>query len=148
KKWKVRLDAAKMILKTISTKDLPDFMAHLPANDKTKIALSEPVTYGNLIMQMDPAGGPKPRDVLNKYLQGPLGPQLTAIGSYYSASKKEGAALSSLEESKVAIPKCDPADECGWQCDVAKAPGSQEKESKAVTTVGEFVRWCIEPSLQ
>jgi hypothetical protein len=148
KKWQVRLDAARMVLKTITTKDVPDFMAHLPANDKTKIALSEPVTYGNLIMQMDPAGGPKPRDVLNKYLQGPLGPQLTAIGSYYSASKKEGAALSSLEESKVAIPKCDPADECGWQCDVAKAPGSQEKESKAVTTVGEFVRWCIEPSLQ
>jgi hypothetical protein len=148
RKWKVRLDAGRMILKTITTKDLPDFMSRLPANDKTKMALSEPISYGNQIMQMDPAGGPKPRDVLNKYLQGPLGAQLTAIGSYYSANKKEAGVLSSLEESKVPLPKCDPADECGWQCDVAKSPGSQDKESKPVTTVGEFVRWCIEPSLQ
>src|ERR1019366_8878012 len=70
KKWKVRLDAARMVLRTITTKDLPDFLQHLPQNDKTKLALSEPIAYGSLIMQMDPQGGPKPRDVLAKYLQG------------------------------------------------------------------------------
>ncbi|HEY5146791.1 MAG TPA: hypothetical protein VII82_08480 [Polyangiaceae bacterium] len=148
KKWKVRLDAARMVLKTITTKDLPDFMQHLPQNDKTKMALSEPIAYGALIMQMDPQGGPKPRDVLAHYLQAPLGAQLTAAGSYYSAKKSDATALTALEENKSPVPKCEPADECGWQCDVPKSPGSQEKETKTVTTVGEFVRWCIEPSLQ
>ncbi len=148
KKWQVRLDAARMILKTITTKDLPDFMGHLPQNDKTKMALSEPIAYGATIMAMDPQGGPKPRDVLTRYLSGPLGPRLTALGSYFAQKKSDAAALSAYEEDRMTVPKCAPDDQCGWQCDVPKAPGSQEKETKTVTTVGEFVRWCIEPSLQ
>jgi hypothetical protein len=149
KKWQVRLDAARMILRTITTKDLPDFMAHLPANDKTKMALSEPISYGALIMAMDSTGGPKPRDALARFLQGgSLGAKMTAAGSYYAAKKSDASALTSLEEDKSPVPKCDPADNCGWQCDVPKAAGSQDKETKTVTTVGEFIRWCIEPSLQ
>lgn len=149
KKWQVRLDAARMILKTITTKDVPDFMQHLPQNDKAKMALSEPIAYGALIMAMDPQGGPKPRDVLNRYLSGgPLGGKLTAIGSYFAGKKSDASALASDEEDKTLVPKCEAADQCGWQCDVPKTPGSQEKDTKTVTTVGEFVRWCIEPSLQ
>ena len=138
-----------MILKTITTKDLPEFMQRLPSNDKTKMALSEPISYGALIMAMDPAGGPKPRDVLSRFLQsGQLGARLTAAGSYYGLKKSDAIALNALEEDRTLVPKCEAADQCGWQCDVPKAPGSQEKETKTVTTVGEFVRWCIEPSLQ
>jgi hypothetical protein len=151
KKWQVRLDAARMILKTITTKDVPDFMGHLPANDKTKMALSEPIAYGALIMAMgDVQGqaGPKPRDVLARYMGGPLGPKLTALGSYFAGKKSDAGALAAFEEDKAALPKCAPDDQCGWQCDVPKSPGSQEKETKTVTTVGEFVRWCVEPSLQ
>ena len=88
KKWQVRLDAARMILKTLTTKDLPDFMQHLPQNEKTKMALSEPIAYGSLIMAMDPQGGPKPRDALNRYLPGgPLGAKLTAAGSYFASEE-------------------------------------------------------------
>jgi hypothetical protein len=138
-----------MILKTITTKDVPDFMQHLPQNDKAKMALSEPIAYGALIMAMDPQAGPKPRDVLARYLPGgPLGARMTALGSYFAGKKSDASALASYEEDKALVPKCEPADQCGWQCDVPKAPGSQEKETKTVTTVGEFVRWCIEPSLQ
>jgi hypothetical protein len=149
KKWQVRLDAARMILKVITTKDVPDFMQHLPQNDKAKMALSEPIAYGALIMAMDPQGGPKPREVLARYLSaGSLGSKLTALGSYYAGKKSDASALASYEEDKALVPKCDPADQCGWQCDVPKTPGSQDKETKTVTTVGEFVRWCIDPSLQ
>jgi hypothetical protein len=150
KKWQVRLDAARMILKTITTKDLPDFMQHLPQSDKAKMALSEPIAYGSLIMAMDPQGGPKPRDALSRYLPagGPLGAKLTAIGSYFAAKKADASALGAYEEDHTPVSKCDPADQCGWQCDVPKGAGSQDKETKTVTTVGEFVRWCIEPSLQ
>jgi hypothetical protein len=149
KKWQVRLDAARMILKTITTKDVPDFMQHLPQNEKAKMALSEPIAYGALILAMDPQAGPKPRDVLARYLpSGPLGAKLTAAGSYFAGKKSDASALAAYEEDKTVVPKCDPADQCGWQCDVPKAPGSQDKETKTVTTVGEFIRWCIEPSLQ
>jgi hypothetical protein len=35
KKWQVRLDAGRLILKTVTTKDVPEFLRRLPANDKT-----------------------------------------------------------------------------------------------------------------
>ncbi len=147
KKWQVRLDAARLVLKTMSTRDVPDFMRHLPANDKIKMSLSEPITYAAVIMAMDPQGGPKPRDVLSPFLQSSdLGAKLTAAGSYYQASKKEAAAVTPLENDKTPLPKCTPEEQCGWTCDISK-PGSQEKETKTITTVGEFVKWCIEPSL-
>jgi hypothetical protein len=148
KKWQLRLDAARMILKTMTVRDVPDFMRHLPPNDRTKMSLSEPISYGALIMQMEPQGGTKPRDVLNQFLgSSDMGAKLTAAGSYYLAKKSEGSPLVPLEEDKMPVSKCEPADNCGWQCDVPKAPGSTEKETKTVVTVGEFVRWCIQPSL-
>jgi hypothetical protein len=149
KKWQVRLDAARMILKVIGTRDLPTFMRSLPAGPSIKMALSEPITYGTLILAMDPQGGPKPRDALNAFLQSKdMGAKLTIAGSFYAAKKAEAAVLGAMDEDKSPLPKCDPADQCGWQCDVPKGTGSQEKETKTISTVGEFVRWCIEPSLQ
>jgi hypothetical protein len=142
KKWQVRMDAAKLILKTVTTRDVPDFMRHLPSDSKTKMGLSEPLLYGALIMGMDPAGGPKPRDVLNGYLDSSaVGPKLTAAGSYYQAKKADAGPLRALESDKTAIAKCDPSDKCGWECVV-------NKETKTPATVGEFVQWCIEPQLQ
>jgi hypothetical protein len=149
KKWQLRLDAARMILKTMTPKEVPDFMRHLPANSRTKMALSEPITYGTIIVGMDPVGGVKPRDVLGQFLGSPdMGAKLTAAGSFYMAKKSEASPLVPLEEDKTPLPKCDPGDQCGWQCDVSKTPGSPEKETKNVATVGEFVKWCVEPSLQ
>lgn len=141
KKWQVRLDAGRMIIKTITTKEIPDFLHHLPSNDKAKMALSEPVTYGGMIMGMDPGSGPKPRAVLNGFLDSKeLGAKLTAAGSYYGGKKSDATALSALENDKTPIPKCAPEDQCGWTCDV-------NKETKTVTNVGEFVKWCVVPSL-
>jgi hypothetical protein len=149
KKWQLRLDAARMILKTVTPKEVPDFMRHLPPNDRTKMALSEPITYGALIMAMEPQGGPKPRDVLNQFIgSADMGAKLTAAGSYYTAKHSEASPVTGLEEDKTPLPKCEPADQCGWQCDVSKSPGSQEKETKTIATIGDFVKWCIEPSLQ
>ncbi|HZU84960.1 MAG TPA: hypothetical protein VE987_18645, partial [Polyangiaceae bacterium] len=148
KKWQLRLDAGKMILKTMTPKDVPDFMRHLPQNDRSKLALSEVISYGQVILGMDPQGGPKPREVLNQFLgSSDLGAKLTAAGSYYLARKAEAGPVVALDDDKTPVPKCEPADQCGWQCDVPK-PGSQEKETKNIATVGEFVKWCIEPSLQ
>ncbi len=141
KKWQVRLDAERMIVRTITTKELPDFLHRLPPTDKTKIALSEPVTIGNVIMAMDPGAGPKPRAVLSGFLEAKeLGAKLTAAGSYYGGKKSDAAGLTALEGDKTPVPKCAPEDQCGWSCDV-------NKETKTVSTVGDFVKFCVEPSL-
>jgi hypothetical protein len=148
KKWQVRLDAARLILKSSSIKDVPDFLVHLPPSDRSKMALTEVITYGALISAMDSRDG-SPRDLLRSYFSsGNLGAKLTAVGSYYGAKKSLAGPVASLEEDRALLPRCDPADDCGWQCEIAKAPNSQERERKTVSTVGEFVRWCIEPSLQ
>ena len=142
KKWQVRMDAARLVLKVISTKDLPDFMRHLPPNEKTKMGLSEPIAYGAIIMAMDPKGGPKPRDVLNQFMGSTdLGAKLTFAGSYYQTKKADAGAVMQLQADPAKLPKCDAADACGWECAVSK-------ELKVPTNVGEFVKWCIVPSLQ
>lgn len=149
KKWQVRLDAARLVLKSISVKDVPDFLQHLPASDRSKMSLTEVISYGALILAMDARDGASPRDILRSYFTSShLGAKLTAVGSYYGAKKSLAAPVAGLEEDKAQLPRCEPADDCGWQCEIAKAPNSQERERKNVTTVGEFVRWCIEPSLQ
>jgi len=148
KKWQVRLDAARLVLKTMTPRDVPEFMRHLPTNDRTKMSLNEPISYGTLILAMDPQNGLKPRDVLNQYLQSPdLGAKLTAAGSYYTSKRSDAAPVLGLEGDRTPIPKCAPEDQCDWSCSIPKAPGSPEREQKPIATVGEFVKWCIEPSL-
>jgi hypothetical protein len=149
KKWQLRLDGARLILRTMTLKDIPDFMRHFPPNDRLRMSLSEPIGLGMQILSMDAQGGPKPHEVLHQFLSGPdAAPRLIAIGSYYTAKKSDASPIVALEEDRMPIPKCDPADKCDWQCEVAKGPGSQEREMKTITTVGEFVKWCIEPQLQ
>lgn len=142
RKWQVRLDAAKLVLKTMTPKDVPGFMAHLPTDSKTKMALNEPISYGILIAGMDPGSGPKPRDVLNGFLSSTsMGAKLTAAGSFYQGKKADAAPLIAIDGDKTPLPKCADTDKCGWECIVGK-------ESKTPTTVGEFVKWCVEPGLQ
>lgn len=144
KKWQVRSSAADLVLRSISTKDLSEFLKRLPTSDRTKIGLSEVLQLAARIMAMDPAGGPKPRDVLGPYMQShELEAKLLAIGAYYQGKKSDAPAVMPLQGDPMPMPKCDKADECGW--DNSCAVG---KDVKAVTTVGEFVKWCIVPSLQ
>ena len=83
------------------------------------MGLNEPITYGLNIMGMDPKGGPKPRDVLNGFFSSTdLGAKLTAAGSYYDGKKSESSAVTQLEGDKTPLPKCEPADNCGWECQV------------------------------
>lgn len=148
KKWKVRWVASELILKTMTTKDLPDFLRHLPTSAATKMGMSEPITNGGIIRNMDaPAGQPKAKDVMNQYLTAKdLGPKLTALGFYYGGNKADIGRVQGLFGDSAAIPKCDPTDDCGWTCDVPKA-GSNDTESKPIATVGDFAKYCVAPSM-
>jgi hypothetical protein len=146
KKWKVRWVAASLVLKTMTTKNLPEFMHKLPTSPSQKMGLSEPTTYGALIAKME--GDQKPRDAIMPYLSAKeLGPKLTALGFFYEGKKADLGVVQSHEDDKTPIPKCEKEDDCGWTCVVPKAPGSQDTDQKTITTVGEFVKFCVEPSM-
>jgi hypothetical protein len=149
KKWKVRWVAADLILKTMTTRDVPDFMRHLPSSPATKMGMSEFTDYGSQILKRDaPAGAPKPRDLVLQYLGAKdMSSKLTALGAFYGGSKADLGRVVALEGDTSPVPKCDKDDECGWSCDVPKAPGSQETETKTIVTIGDFARYCVAPSL-
>ena len=147
KKWKVRWIAGQYVLKASTTKNIPEFMRHLP--NGAKYGLSESTLYGNLFTKMDaPNGEPKARDAITPYLNAKeFGPKIAALGFFYDGKKADVSVVQSHEDDKTPVPKCEKEDECGWTCVVPKAPGSQETDQKTITTVGEFVKYCVEPSM-
>lgn len=149
-KWKVRWVAAETILKTMTPKQVPDFMTHLPKTSAVKMGMTEPLSYGGVIAKMEaPAGEPKPRDVIHPYLSSKdFGPKMTALGFFWEGKKADIPAVKPLENDKTELPKCEKEEECSWQCDVPKAPGSKELEPKELKTVGEFVHFCLIPSME
>ena len=48
------------------------------------------------------------------------------------------------------LPKCDKDEGCDWQCEVTKpgATDKNDKEVRAIATVGEFARDCVVPSME
>lgn len=155
KRWKVRWVAASLVLKSAKTSDLPEFMRHLPASAGTKMGMSEPITYAGLINgkgrqpQAEMEGTPKAGEAIQAYAHAhELGPKLVAAAYYYQGKKADLNVVKSFESDMTPIPKCEDADECGWVCNVPKAPGSQESDEKKIGTVGDFVKYCVEPSLQ
>src|SRR5690606_25702021 len=115
-----------------------------------KMGMTEPLSYGGVIAKMEaPAGEPKPRDVINPYLNSKdFGPKMTALGFFWEGKKADIPAVKAHESDKTELPKCEKEDECSWECDVPKAPGSKEMEPKELKTVGEFVKFCLIPSME
>jgi hypothetical protein len=148
KKWKVRWVAASNVLKSITLKQVPDFFNHLP---NSRLALNEALTYGGIIGQMTPApGDPKPRDLIMGYLNsGHVDAKLTALGYFYQGKKADVSVVDLHSGDSTSVPKCDKDDDCGWTCDIPKAGAADknEKEAKTIATVGEFAKYCIEPSM-
>jgi hypothetical protein len=148
KKWKVRWVAASNVLKSITPRQVPDFINHLPAS---RLALNEPLTYGGIIGQMTaPAGETTPRDLMMSYLSSShVGAKLIALGYFYQGKKADIGSVDAKAGDTTPVPKCDKDEDCGWTCDVPKpgATDKNEKESKTIATVGEFAKFCIEPSM-
>jgi hypothetical protein len=143
KKWKVRWVAASLALRTLKTSELGDFLRRLPDGH---VGMSEPITYGGLIQKME--GEPKARQAIEPFLRGKDVPsRLVALGFFYGGKKSDVGVVQPFESDTAPVPKCDAADECGWTCGVPKAPGSQEVEEKTIGTVGDFVKFCVVPSM-
>jgi hypothetical protein len=149
-KWKVRWVAASLVLKTMTPKQVNDFMGHLPKTPATPMGMTEPLSYGGLIKAMEaPPGEPAPRDVIKPHLSSKdFGAKMTALGFFWEGQKADQPLVKPLASDTTALPKCDPEDECSWSCDVPKPGAPDEVEPKELTTVGEFVTFCLLPSME
>lgn len=151
--WKVRYGGALRVLDLMSkvgdkTKTSPkEFLAKLPANDKTKMSIGEPSAYGDALFNLPKELGAKAAldDALKTEK---LGAQLTALGYMLThGTKDDVAGLTKLQADKSPVSKCKEDEECGWEkpgCPVPKAGGKpDEVDYKPIVTVGDYVQYCV-----
>ncbi|MCC6643954.1 MAG: hypothetical protein IT374_00060 [Polyangiaceae bacterium] len=139
KKWKVRWVAASTVLKLSQAANLPEFYTKLPPGPAAGFAMSEPVTYGDIIGKMTPP--PKKEDWLAQAKDPQLSKALVAFGYFYSHGRAADVpAMQAMEADARALPKVEDGDG-KWQC---PAP----KEMKDMANVGEFVKYCVIPAMQ
>lgn len=147
-KWKVRWVAFELILTTMNLKQVPEFMGHLPKAPATKMGMTEPLSYASVIRdKME--GEPKAKlDTVLPYLNSKdLGPKLVALGYFWGGKKADAHHVQPHADDNGLLPKCTPEDDCSWQCDVPKAGNPKETEPKELKTVGEFVKFCLIPTM-
>lgn len=146
KNWKVRFGPADLVLRLSEAREVPEFMAKL--GTVKNMNLAEPLTYGTTLN--DVKGGEAPRALAEKYATpaNPVPARLTALGWFFKfgvASDLE--ALKRYDSEKAKVPPCaKDAKDCEWKCEIATA--DQKTETKDVTTVGEFVRYCVIPEIE
>jgi hypothetical protein len=144
--WKVRWVAAELVLKMSETPQLPEFFAKI--GDADNMAITEPLKYGQIIAQMK--GAPTPAEVADKYAatKNSVQARLTALGYYYNAgSAADLPKVSGFMSDRTATPKCkEDAKDCDWKCVVQGAKG--QEETKDVSTLGEFVEFCVKPAME
>ncbi|MBX3260443.1 MAG: hypothetical protein KF782_12185 [Labilithrix sp.] len=147
-KWKVRWVAFEIVLSTMTVKQIPEFMGHLPKTSATKMGMTEPLSYAAVVRdKME--GEPKAKlDTLLPYLNSKdLGPKLVALSWFWAGKKEDVHHVQPLAEDGALLPKCEKEDECSWECDVPKAGNPKETEPKELKTVGDFVKHCLIPNM-
>ncbi|MCC6552708.1 MAG: hypothetical protein IT372_06755 [Polyangiaceae bacterium] len=141
-KWKIRRAAAATILKMSTLKHLDEFMGKLP--DKG-FAMPEALTYGALLGDLKEG---TPVDALKKHFSSGSGAARTTALAYYFTfgTVNDLGAVKAYEGDDTRAPTCDADPDCKWSCEVAKE-GSKDREVKDVKSVGDFVRYCVEPAM-
>lgn len=149
KKWKVRWVSASLVLTMSNTTQLGEFMSKLPGGAAAGFALTEPLSYGGKIEKMQVKDNKSPLDAVTPFLkEGSLAARLTALGYFYANGKAADLPkIEAFKADKTKVPKVDDPDG-KWQCDVPKGADGKETETKNITTVGEFVSFCVEPAVR
>jgi hypothetical protein len=149
--WKTRWLAAELVLRISDVKHLPEFMDHLESVQK--LAMVEAKRYGALIAELKGAAELKgDRDLTHavaKYAQRsqPLAVRLTALGYYLAnGSDRDVRDVARHERDATPIPSCEgEGPECAWQCSFEQ---NGQPEEKGLTTLGDFVHFCVLPALR
>jgi hypothetical protein len=146
-KWKVRRAAAMTVLKMSTVKNVDEFMAKLPEGGAAKgFALPEALAYGAGLGDLKEG---KPIDALRRYFNsGGATTRLTSLAWYFSfGTGVDLSQVQAFENDGTKAPVCETDPDCKWSCEIAKE-GGKERETKDIKTVGDFVKYCIEPELK
>jgi hypothetical protein len=151
KRWKIRWVSAQVLLRGLDSAQIEEFLGRLPASPAVSFGMGEAFTYGDLIRKIEPKGAKaeKPMDILKRHLgPGPMGARLAALGAFYEGKIADIPLLKPFEGDKSPISKCREEDECGWVCELP-VPGATDGSTVAnnVTTIGDFVTFCVIPSM-
>lgn len=143
--WKIRWVAAELVLKMSDTSQVGEFMSKI--GHAEGMAITEPLRYGALIGDMK--GKQTPEQVADRYATGGHNVQarLSALGYYYNyGTKTELSKVRRYENDRTKVPECkEDADDCAWQCTIAEG---KSQVTKDIGTVGDFVRYCVEPAME
>ncbi len=151
--WKVRYGGALRVLDLLAkvgekTKTSPkDFLARLPKDDKTKMAIGEPSAYAEGLFALPKELNAKA--AIDDALKGDrLGAQLTALGWFLGHGTKDDlGTVAKMEADRAPVAKCKDDEECGWEkpgCPVPKAGGKpDELEYKPIATIGDYAQHCV-----
>lgn len=144
KRWQVRWTVASLLLKMSEDKHLDEFMGKL--GDIRHMAMDEALTYGPLLADVKRAN---PEELVKKYAAKGQPPpvRVSVLGYYYKhGDKTDLSKVQAYEDDKGKVPKCPPdADRCAWECSVEEKGKTVSKE---IETVGQYVEYCIVPSLK
>ena len=149
-KWKVRRAAAMTVLKMSTAKNIDEFLAKLPEGGAAKgFAMPEALAYGAGLGDLKE----KPLDTLRRYFtSGGTTARVTALAYWYTfGTAADLPQVQPFENDNAKVPVCDVDPDCKWTCEVpkegAKDP-AKERESKEIKTLGDFVKYCIEPEIK
>jgi hypothetical protein len=145
-KWKVRRAAGATLLQMSTVKHVDEFLRHLSEKATKNFSLGEAMTYGAYLGELKEGNV---RDALRQHVErGAAAARLSAIGYYFTyGTKGDLPALQPFEDDNQKIPKCEEAVQCGWECEVAKEGDPKARENKEIKTVGDFVKYCVEPQM-
>lgn len=142
--WKVRFGPADLALRMSEASEVPEFMKRLGV--VKNMSMSEPLTYGGTLN--DVKGGEPPAALAARYStpENPSPARLTALSWYFRfGGKADLDHVKRFQDDKMKIPGCAAdAKDCEWKCEVA---ANGKPEPKDVTTIGEFVSYCVIPEI-
>jgi hypothetical protein len=150
-KWKVRRAAGVTVLRMSTVKNIDEFMAKLPEGAAAKgFGMPESITFGAYLGELKEG---KPLEAIRKYYtSGPPTARVTALASLLTYGTKDDlATVQAFENDGAKVPVCDTDADCKWSCEVAKEGAkdpAKEREAKDIKTIGDFVKWCVEPAIR
>ena len=150
-KWKGRRAAAMTVLKMSTVKNVDEFMNKLPEGGAAKgFAMPEALAYGASLGDLKEG---KPVDAIRKYFNtGGATSRATALAYWFTfGTAADLSQVQPFESDGSKVPVCDTDPDCKWSCEVAKEGAkdpAKERESKDIKTVGDFVKYCIEPEMK
>ena len=148
-KWKIRRAAAATALRISTAKHIPEFLGRLPKGAAKGFAMPEALSYGALFGELKEGS---PRDEVGKFLTtGSPAARTSALAYYFSyGTAADLPVVQPLEGDRGEVPVCETDPDCKWSCEVSKegAADPKEREVKDIKTIGDFVRFCVEPAMR